>query len=220
MEIQWNDADPRIIEMSKFLSTVKGESFDICAAIFKMILSSENPETMLSYFLFNGKNIKSSEAEDVAAYFTALQIQHLKRNCEGMVDGILNKLVCTNLTENEFYTKLWLCIQNDSMFAAEAEKIYALYSIYSDPRLPYFQLDSGLKMSNEQFASTTNDIFDDIKKAIFILNAKLEQRTEVASLLMQILKSYDSIEKQSVMLAQILTINRRNNTIAQSTLKK
>jgi len=199
------------VELRGFLSTVKGESFDICAASFKIIMNSENPESTFRYFLEMGVAIESNESVEVEAYFTASSLQRLTHSCEDLVDGVLNKLTSANYTEDDFYSRLWSAILNDDIFSTEEEKIYALYSIYSDRRIPYYQLESGIKMLNENFAAITESIFEDIKKAIYILNTRFEQRTEEASLLMNLLNSHASIEEQTVLLANILSIAKKSS---------
>lgn len=206
-------------EMFKFLSNTKGEIFDICAAVYQMILLSKEQERMFRCFLEEGPDIESIHSIEVKAYFTASKIQMLKRSCEHMVEGILNKLLLDNLCEEDFYNKLWDSVQYNPIFSTEEEKIYALYSIYSDPCIPYFQLEKGIKMTNEDFDEFTQSINGDIKKAVYILNAKLDQKTEVASLLMNLLNSYDSIEKQAVLLAHIL-FAKKNIDISEALIEK
>ncbi len=204
----------------KLLNTSKGEAFDICAAAFHIICSSESQETTFRYFLEEGINAKSDESVEVDAYFTSSSIQKLKDNCEDLVDGILNKLVRANLGESEFYRKLWLLIQNNDIFSTIDEKIYALYSVYSDCRIPYFKLDVGMEMSDEEFANISKSIQDDIKKAIYIFNLGLEQKTEVAYHLMNLLNSYKSIREQSVLLIHILKIAEQSTDLYRVMIEK
>lgn len=206
-------------DMFELLSNAKGEIFDICAEIYHRILLSKEQEQMFRAFLEKGPDIESNNSKDVDAYFTASKIQTLKRSCEDLVEGILNKLMLLNLSEEDFYNKLWSSVQNDSIFSTEEEKIYALYSIYCDRCIPYFQLENGIKMSNEDFAAIREELNEDIKKAVYILNSKLDQKTEVASLIIKLLNSYDSIEKQSVLLANILYA-KKEIEISEAIIKK
>lgn len=197
-------------QLNDFMSKVKGERADITARVYFMIKEAEDAGAALQYFLENADEIESSRAEEVEKYFLPVQVGDLREKCEELVKGILGKLVKENMKEDEFYRQLWKKgIEENAFLEKEEEKIYALYCFWMDDRIPYFQLETGMKMTNEEFREITSQRQQEIKKAIFILSTDFSQRTERCSLLNRILESAESEEERAVILAQILNAVER-----------
>ena len=91
--------------------------------------------------------------------------------------GILNSALNKNCSEDAFYELLWNSIANHNpLLPGEDDVIYAIYLIWQDGRIPYFQLEEGLKMTNERFAEVIRKNKSLIKKANFIIRSSLEQK--------------------------------------------
>lgn len=194
-----------IDEITTFMSKVSGEKIDIAAHVYFMLAKEQEAGKKLRYFLVNADEIGSSEEEAVEQYFLPKQVGELREKCEDLVKGLLGKLIKENMDEEEFYDALWeRGIKNNSLLEKEDEKIYALYCIWMDRRIPYFKLGTGIKMSNEQFREITIKNKAQIKKAVFIINSDFSQKTERCSLLNEILDANESESEKSVILAQIL----------------
>lgn len=188
-----------------FLSHVKGERIDIAAAVYHMILKEENKEAVFRYFLENVDMIESSEDREVESFFTATEVQKLDHSCRQLAIGILDNIIEKGLDEDAFYCELWRRgIEGNTNLPEEKEKIYALYRIWMDGRIPYFKLEKGLRMSNEKFYDITREKSQDIQKIIFILNSKFSQRTERSSQLLKILAACDTEDEKAVLFAHIL----------------
>lgn len=55
------------------------------------------------------------------------------------------------MTPGNFYGELWKkAIAKSSILEQQKERIYALYRIWIDGRIPYIQPEDGLKMTNEK----------------------------------------------------------------------
>lgn len=78
-----------------------------------------------------------------------------------------------------------------------------------DGRIPYFKLENGIKMSNDEFREISIQREKEIKKAIFILNSDFSQKTERCSLINKILDASESEEEKAVILAQVLNAMER-----------
>lgn len=173
--------------------------------MYKQILAEKDSVQAFRYFLQNADDIVSSEEQEIPQRYTATEIQKLKSRCAPCVSGILDSALGRNSSEDDFYRLLWDSISNHNpLLTEEDDVIYAIYMIWQDGRLPYFQLDEGLKMTNERFMEITRKNKALIKKANFIIRSSMEQRTEVSALLLNILSECETEEDQVVVLAQIL----------------
>ena len=82
-----------------------------------------------------------------------------------------------------FYKRLWDIIQNPLFPTTEAH-VFALYHMLIDVRLPYFKLDDGLRMSDDQFRKEVQRLHDSRSKLRFIFYAPdIEQKSEKAEYL-------------------------------------
>ncbi len=194
-------------QLNEFLANVKGERVDIAASVYFMLAKEEDAGSKLRYFLENADEIESSESMQVEKYFLPAQIGDLREKCSGLVNETLGKLIKENLDENDFYCRLWeKGIQENTMLEEESQKIFALYYIWRDDRIPYFKLEEGMKMSNEDFREISLSRQEQIEKAIFIISNEFSQRTEKASLLNHVLEDCETEKEKAVLMAQILNL--------------
>lgn len=187
-----------------FLENFSGEDIDKCAMIYEQIKKAEDESDMFQMFLeYDPKN--SSNEKEIEMRFTATQIQKLVKSCKELVSGMVDKLISQDLDEKDFYNKLWESVKQNELLNDNDERICALYLIWKEPRIPYFKLERGLKMANEEFTKSTERLSMEINKAMYILNSNFEQRTERASLLIDLLDNIDCKEDKSVVMVQILS---------------
>ena len=176
---------------------------DIAAAVYKEIRSEKDPVHAFQYFLQNTDDIVSVEEQEIPQRYTAAEIQKRKNHCASCVMGILNSALSRNASEDDFYELLWHSIaDHNPLLPEEDDVIYAIYMIWQDGRIPYFQLEEGIKMTNERFVEITRKNKTLIKKVNFIIKSSLEQRTEVSGLLLKILSDCETQEDRAVVLAQ------------------
>ena len=193
-----------------YLSHVKGEKIDITAQVYKMLVKEEKAGEKLRYFLETADDIESSEEQETEVCFKPKQLGELRIRLRGLVREIVNSLIQRNPTEQEFYDEIWQeGIQENSLLKTEEEKIYALYCIWMDSRIPYFHLDAGIKMNNEEFKKICLENEKKIRKAFFIVNNQFSQKTERSSLLNELLENATSKEEKAVLMAQILNAMER-----------
>lgn len=197
-------------ELQQLLQGAKGEKIDIAASVYDIIKKAERPAEQLRFFLESADEIESSGENEVEKRFTASEVQKLKNDCEQLISGALSKMINSSLEEDAFYQGLWEnVIDNNPMLSTENEKIYALYQIWRDGRIPYFKLEQGLKMSNERFKEISMENRGLLKKAIFVMNREFEQKTERSSNIVRILDMCKNEEEKAVILAQVLDIGER-----------
>lgn len=175
-----------------------------------MIIKEKDQEAAFCYFLEESDDIESSGKSEADRYFTATEIQKLERESGKLVEGILTNLLERKMTPENFYGELWKkAIAKNSILELEKERIYALYRIWIDGRIPYFQLENDLKMTNEKYREVIEKNRVQIREAIFIMNSQFTQKTERSSLIVKVLDSCSTEEDKAVVLAQILNISER-----------
>lgn len=173
-------------------------------------MESEEPEKAWQYFFENADYIDSSDEKEVDAFFTAQQLQKYEKEYSGLIDAVLNKLVMRHCEKDEFYKELWESImKSDVVCDGKNEKIYAIGRIWSDAKIPYFQVKDGIKMSDEEFSDIINKNKELLQEVTFILNCKYEQRTEISSMLLEVLERCNNSKEKAVVMAKILDLNER-----------
>ena len=193
-----------------FLKSANGEKIDMAAEIYRLILEEPDKGKALRDFLENADEVVTSGEKEIKKRFPEEKIQKLKNDCEAQIEGSLTKLIRKNMDAEEFYEELWQkAIEHNSLLDGEDEKIYALYRIWTDSRIPYFNLGAGLKMSDEDFLKISETKKDELRKIVFILNSELEQRTETSSLILNLLNSCETNDEKVVLLAQVIAISER-----------
>ena len=104
----------------------------------------------------------------------------------------------------------WDFIENGTILSEKKEKAFALYYIWIDVRIPYFELPPGLKMENEVYQDMLDKLKPMIRKARFILFTPTDQKTERASRILKVLDELEDESEKAVLMAQVLgMIDRR-----------
>lgn len=187
------------------MECAKGNRYDKSAVIYNLILESENPKDALRYFLENAKYIDSSEEKEVEAYFTAHKLEKYEKEYSDLIDALLTKLVTRHYEKEEFYGQLWESILNsDVIFDEKDVKIYVIGELWRDARIPYFCVNDGIKMSNEEFTTIIEKNKELLQEVTFIMGCKYEQKTEVSSRLLEVLEKCSTSKDKVVIMAKII----------------
>ncbi len=124
------------------------------------------------------------------------------KNVDGMLEAFLKK----GLDSETFYQELWKGIQENPVLETDKEKAFAFYFILIDVRIPYFELEPGIEMSNEEYINIQNELSEEMKRARFILYAPTKQKTARTSRLIHMLDQLGDERQKAVFMAQILNI--------------
>lgn len=170
-----------------------------------MINGADEPCEAFAYFCEHSYVDDNPDGQEVEAFFTAAQIQTLQKTFDDLLDGILNKLISKHLEKPDFYCELWKNIESDVLFEEEEQKMYALYRIWIDGRIPYFKIGDGLMMSDEEFKEIIDGAESLLRETAFILNCKFEQKTERSSVLLDVLNRCKDNKERAVVLAYIIS---------------
>lgn len=200
---QWSEFDTALNDL---LENTEGGRIKIFTEVYALICKEKQPGLALRRFMEKTKSSRKLKGADEEDDSTALDFMQFEYRCGTLVEGILDKLMSDRMDENDFYRAVWDEIQESRYFEQENEKVYAMYEIWSDGRIPYYKMPEGIRMGNEEFAERIKNNLDQIRKIIFVLNSKFAQKTEKSSLLLEILDSLETEEDKAVILAQILAM--------------
>lgn len=196
--------------LKEIISTAKGSLLDLAYYIYKVIISVPGKEPDLLRVVFEEcDQIESSEEEPLQKIFTEDEKEQYRDTYGKSVDGMLDALLKKGLSKEAFYQELWKSIQDNPMLEGEKEKAFAFFYIWIDVKVPYFELEPGLRMSNEEYKEIKKEIMEEIKRARFILSVPTKQKTERASRLVWMLENMEDERKKAVLMAQILNIYRQ-----------
>lgn len=197
-----------IKRLTEALRNVKKNKIDVVAEVYHLILQEEDRAAAFQYFLENIEDIESAENQEMDVLFAKGNMEKITRDCTRFAEGILDKIIGKRLDQDEFYRELWeKGIEKNEFLSGDEEKIYVLYCIWLDGRIPYFKLETGILMENDRFSEIVKSKEDAIKKLIFIFNSDFSQRTEWGSHLIKILESCETEDEKAVIMAQILSLS-------------
>ena len=191
------------------IGTAKGQWPDIAYYVYKVIVTVPGREPDLVKFVFETfEQIESSEEDLVDKIFTEEEIDDYENIYGKNIDGMLEALLKKGFSHEEFYQKLWKGIQENPILQGEKEKAFAFFYVWIDVKMPYFELEPGLAMSNNEYINIKKEIAEEIKRVRFVLNVPTKQRTEQASRLVKMLEQLQDERQKAVLMAQILNLHR------------
>lgn len=196
---------------------------DMAAKAYGLIDNEENSVEALRFFMENIGAPELSSANLKNQYFDDSEVEELEARYKELMEEITRNLICRGLNKEDFYQKLWDTIKTPPLFELDKESIYALYCIWLDDRIPYFQIQMGLQMSNEKFTQIAHQLEEKIQKAIFIFNAPLRQRTQRTSQINDLLNECETDEEKAVFLAYLIAYIEQKggtNVIRNAKVKK
>ena len=191
------------------------EKINVCANIYHEIIKEPYiASETLQYFLEKSYDFQKAEEfqtplKDYA--ITESEERLLRKQNLDVINVLFEQQLLKNLPPKEFYKKVWEVVIQSSSLDTENAKIFALYVIRSDARIPYFQLNlnDSVQMSNETFAKYSQSLNIYIQKAQFISRTNLfEQRTSRASVLLDLIDELKSREEKAVLMSHLLAMQQ------------
>ena len=198
-------------EEYNFLKTVDGTLFDVCHNYYNLFLkdmselsiTAQKLSILLCWDRQTDKTQKLSVLHSQETYLDKINA------IKDTTNTILGNLIKANLEVSEFYLNLWKAISANAFFATDLDTVCAIIYLCNSSRIPYYKLDSGLKMENDEFAKIAKHNFEHLQKMIFILSAGYEQRTEIASLLLKVLDEVNDYNTKVVLFANLISFCER-----------
>lgn len=201
-------------KIEEMLHHYTGSSINMCYKIVEEMESEElchQAETVLNFCDIYGL-VEPSGKEKLPEYIGKDSLDELVQRygdyINSLLDTTLKKAYLTSMGKEEFYRVLWESIAGTDFLSGVEEKAFALFFIAIDQRVPYFQLEPGLTMTNNDFRKYQIENWDVIRKMSFIIQQKFSQRTEESSLLLNELDGLKDQNARAVVLAIVLKIIR------------
>lgn len=194
------------------LNTWNGELEDLCFELYSM-LKQESENEQIFYFQMLCEmvgTIESNESRTLHKYFEKGDIGQLKEIYGKYVDETINavrkKVICDKLEIEDFYRLLWNMVMKNSILNSDKEKAFGLLWILADNGIPYFEVGTPLSMENEEYGQIIDKNKKSIDRVKYILSIPFDQRTEVASLVLQEILKVEDYRVQTVILTQVMAI--------------
>ena len=216
------------IEFMKKFEQYSGSRFEVCYDIYLGLMNNDEADRieLLSYAC-NNFGIKDSDGSFSPrnSGVSKHDLDDLRKTYGQTVDTLLDTLVQKGITSSmpidTFYHDIWHLIVQNPIFPSEKEKVFALYYVLIDPKIPYCPIASGLSMNNSEFRNIIDECYDAIRKVKFILAVDFPQKTMEASNLLDIILSQHDYNKQVVILSKIITeLRQKDKEIIDALMKK
>lgn len=196
-------------KLHRVISHAKAD-VNLCAYALPML--NEVPEKervdLFKTFILEFRNTLTDEEMELPITINKEEEHILKNRYSRMVNAYIEVLIERNLPEVYFYNELWRYITDSNVFSDAKGSIIALYMCALDKRLPYYALDKSraVKMDQETYMMYLDIIGNDtFAKMEYILNGDWKQKTEQASMLLELLEKYDDVNTKTVFLSRIIS---------------
>ncbi|WP_455938800.1 hypothetical protein [Gemella morbillorum] len=201
-------------DVEQLLKLYDGELIDCCLFLYESFQeeSIERQVECFQAFCDNFRVITSNKTQKIPRKIKQRDLDILTDTYGKYVDELLGsalkKAYSSGFRKIELYDILWRSILNRGIITDSEEFAFCIYFVVIDKKIPYYYLDIGLKMENEEFSNFIDQCQLIISKVRFILSNNFSQKTEEASLLIKELQELDTFEEQTVVMATILSTLR------------
>lgn len=128
------------------------------------------------------------------------------QSCRRITAQIIAHLSKQNNPKEVFYRDLWLMLLSPC-YANDDERSFALLAMCRNIRLPYHYLGEGCKLTDEEYHHVTLKNIDKVVHGCqIVINREGKQKTEIASLILELLDTLEDKLDRTVVLAQIIGI--------------
>mgnify|MGYP004631761855 CR=1 FL=1 len=202
---QSKQGDNIMNKVERILHDFSGEIYNLCYELLDM---TDTPADVFEYTCKNFKEKPKNGTIQIADYFSKEEIEEYEslfgETVDGLLDSTIKKCNFGIMKPEMFYKNLWESYQKN--FETKKERAFAFYYTVADAAIPYCYLGKPLSMSNEKFKSLVQKNKDSIDKIEYINKTTYGQRTERASLALNIISEIPDYEDKVVVLAQAITI--------------
>lgn len=188
---------------------------NLSANVYCQIASAPKDEQseLLEHFLKEVKKHKSDKSQSLPKYISGDALERLRAEFEEKGDAFFLQLRQQNPSVPEFYRKLWEYISSAPELPSNEARVFALHNMAVDSRIPYQQMgwDKLVSMENDRFQKINSALESKgvTDKLEYILEYPLDQKTERAGLVINLLDALPSIELKAVLLARVISFFER-----------
>ncbi len=181
---------------------------NLCAVAYQMLKASDSEDRplMLADFIKGVRRSESDGSMKLPVVITKPEEANLMGRYGSYVDQKLEKLIAEGPEEKEFYERLSEFFFNDEMLQDGKAGTIAIFDCVIDKRLPYHKVstEKAISMDQEHFVELINRIGDDALETIeSVLSYDFEQKTERASVVLDLIESREDPEERIIMLTRV-----------------
>lgn len=182
------------------------DAWSVCTAVWDFILSQSEEEQQSYFSLFLSQiYIEDLDIEDASEFLSDDVRDKISEDIHRLANRVVENLVRQRLPEEIFYKSLWNKIGDPALLPDKMAQISFLTRLWLDTRIPYYQVGDGCTMEDGEFYRIQDEIWPVIKKAYFILSIPIEQKTQRASLIMNLAAGLKDDREQAVFWAGVMT---------------
>ncbi len=195
-------------ELRETVCTCSERLNEICAK-FLQIIEKKDEEEQVQYIKTLLQEIEPETAEaNMGGGFEDLfdnkvssdDIKELLR----LENRIINNLIKEHVAVDEFYHALRNKIFDNSLFENSSTRAAFLLILWTDIRIPYYQLDEGCVMDEDEYSRILEKINPEIKKGMFILNVNFQYKTQRSSFLLEIADKLSNQSEKTVFWSMVI----------------
>jgi hypothetical protein len=182
----------------------RGEPINLVYMIYQAIKKAPEKEKpgLIAFAAERFESIESSDEVKIDEFISRDELSHFRQRYEHVVDSMLESLIASNTDETTFYINVWSVV-NNNFLPGDKERAFALYDILMDRKIPYFQVDTGFRMSDEEYQRRIRALAQDRAKLRFLVSRHFQQRTERADLILKHINQHEPVD-QVVLMALLL----------------
>ena len=125
------------------------------------------------------------------------------KQAQTLLNQVVSSLIKKNVSEEDFYEELQEKYRDETLFDSSSKRACFLLTVWIDQRIPYYHLHEGCKMENEEYRELQTKILNQLKTAKFIVYRGGLQKTEQASLLMELAQTITDERERAVFWATV-----------------
>ena len=177
---------------------------EICKTVYAIIDEANMPELMQFFVekLYPDLNERMNGLSNEKKEY----IQEAFQKYGEILNNIILALVRKKCTILDFYKEVWGNFIKLPLLDTLEMKGISLLMVCLTPCIPYYAPKNLLSLTEEEYAKYRNQVLDLIVKSKSVIFQPLEQRSERASALLELLEQCSSKEEKVVLMSYILAI--------------
>ena len=195
-------------DLYELIKHFDGKVYDLC---YKIINESDDLEKDFQYLCENLLELPQEKEVTIKTYISEEEYEFIRKIYDGRIEGILseiiNKVNYGILKQDQFYSELYQKLTQN--FTNKKELAVAFERVVADTRIPFIYLGKPLSMKQKDYAEGIKRNEENIKKIIYILKTNYSQKTEEASMVLNLLESIEDYTDRVIVMAQIIDLLKR-----------
>jgi hypothetical protein len=203
-------------EVDTTLALVEANEINLAYVLYQLIEKAppEDRPAVLKHTAENWRSAASSHEYKFSPVISDNEQKELEERYGLLVDRFLVLLLDEKPSVETFYERLYAVICNP-IFETAAARVFALLWFLLDKRIPYFELQQGLRISNEDWQALSIKLRVELARIKFILASSFDQRSEQADLLLRELDHLEGPDRVRLMAVVVWELERAKSLLAE-----